>query len=71
MDFSTDQNNGGDGGDNQNCKDMLNSSQITTANLPTPVCLQARYSSCHPTNSVKTIKGILQSNRETASDTNT
>ena len=36
---------------------MQSSSQIVTINKPTSSFLQARCPSCHPTNSVKALKG--------------
>ena len=36
---------------------MQSSSQITTTNKPTSSFLQARCPSCHPTNSVRALKG--------------
>jgi len=39
---------------------VQSSSQIITTNKPTPsLFLQARCASCHPTNSVKALKGNL------------
>ena len=37
---------------------MQSSSQITTTNKPSPNFLQAGCPSCHPDNSVKTLKGF-------------
>jgi len=37
----------------------ISSSQIVTTNKPTPNFLQVGCPSCHPTNSVKALKGLL------------
>jgi len=38
---------------------LQSSSQIITTNKPTPSFLQAGCPSCHPTNIVKALKGVI------------